>query len=397
MVAITLLRRGRRVYVQAARPAGRGASFRGAAHGTKRWANATADPTDNRSPSPPTTLAVGPRGEAGHPALPTPSGSTPARARTPGQLRVVEGEDQCHRSETALTLEHPRTRGAVGPTGPAGQPVHPAAKDRTVQRAPTERPTQGPAGDREPADPGPGGKDGARAPKGDAGPAGAKGPQGPPGRGGGSTARAVSRGVGPTNFGTLPASLTVATMADVAAGDYLVLAKTTVRVVLRPHLRTVNCQLRADAMVIDHMQVGGADLTSAAVSLQSTASFSSTSGSERGLQPGKSGQRSVRFGHQAERPEGRPGVGRGSLGREPGLTPAQPSGAARARTWNRRFWRPVPYPIWPLPQGGQHRAPGRVMRAKGIRAPMLRRHRHLKKPACCQLHHARGEVRSPKS
>src|SRR5205085_12318585 len=28
------------------------------------------------------------------------------------------------------------------------------------------------------------------------------------------------------------------------------------------------------------------------------------------------------------------------------------SGAGRTRTCSRRFWRPVPYPIWPLPPAG---------------------------------------------
>ena len=29
------------------------------------------------------------------------------------------------------------------------------------------------------------------------------------------------------------------------------------------------------------------------------------------------------------------------------------SGAPRTRTWSRRLWRPVPYPIWPVPLAGE--------------------------------------------
>lgn len=203
-------------------------------------------------------------------------------SKNAGHLRVVERKDQCHSSETALTWN---IRGPAGPAGPTG-PVGPAgsagsqgpAGPKGADGAPGSPGSQGPAGDRGPAGPsGPAGKDGSQGPKGDSGPAGPAGPQGPPGTGGGSTARVVSRGVGPTNFGTLPASLTVATMSDVAPGDYLVSAKTTVRSSSGLTFAATNCQLRAGAMVIDQTRVGGADLTSAAVSLQSTATFSTAS------------------------------------------------------------------------------------------------------------------------
>jgi hypothetical protein len=34
---------------------------------------------------------------------------------------------------------------------------------------------------------------------------------------------------------------------------------------------------------------------------------------------------------------------------EAGFLALRLSGAPRTRTWSRRFWRPVPYPIWPVP------------------------------------------------
>ena len=244
-------------------------------------------------------------------------------SKNAGHLRVVERKDQCHSSETALTWN------IRGPAGPADrparwdQPDQPAAKAPPAPRAPTGHPAR-PGRRDQPVTADPPGpwtrRQGRRSqgPKGDSGPAGPpRDPRDPPERAADPPPAWSSRGVGPTNFGTLPASLTVATMADVAPGDYLVSAKTTVRSSSGLTFAATNCQLRAGAMVIDQTRVGGADLTSAAVSLQGTASFSSASALSVVCNLPANGAFASDTKLSALRC--RPGVGRGGLGLSPAV------------------------------------------------------------------------------
>ena len=145
-----------------------------------------------------------------------------------------------------------------GPTGPAG-PDGPTGE-------------AGPAGEAGPqGEPGPAGADGERGP---AGENGARGPEGPQGPVGPSSAQEITRGFGPVNLTAFQTTLTIATLPDVAAGAYVVSAKTTVRAGSGGTFSGTSCQLRAGTTVIDQTRLtdpGG--LAAAPIPLQGVATF----------------------------------------------------------------------------------------------------------------------------
>ena len=107
-------------------------------------------------------------------------------------------------------------QGATGPVGPRGEQGPAGPQGATGPAGPQGAPgPQGPAGPR--------GETGATGPPGPAGGVGPQGPAGPPGT---SSAREVHRR-GDVRLGE-DEPTTVATMAGLAAGSYLVIASTTI-------------------------------------------------------------------------------------------------------------------------------------------------------------------------
>jgi hypothetical protein len=190
------------------------------------------------------------------------SGSTPSGeinacvSKSTGKLRVVDDASDCRpRRERFLTWSTTGSPGPPGAQGPAG-PAGPAGADGAdgENGAPGER---GPAG----AD----GQDGED---------GAAGPPGPPGP---SSALEVTRGFGPVNSQSFQASLTVLTLRDAPAGDYVLSSKAVIRAVTGSTFTAVSCQLRAAGVAVDQSRVtipGGASATP--IPLQGTASLSAT-------------------------------------------------------------------------------------------------------------------------
>jgi hypothetical protein len=182
-----------------------------------------------------------------------------------GRLRLVDDASDCNRRERFVswsTTGSPGPPGAQGPAGPAGEP--------------------GAAGPQGPAGPaGADGADGENGAPGERGPAGADGqdgqdgPAGPPGPPGTSSALEVTRGFGPVNSQSFQASLTVLTLRDVPAGDYVLSSKAMIRAVTGSTFTAVSCQLRAAGVTVDQSRVtipGGASATP--IPLQGTASLS---------------------------------------------------------------------------------------------------------------------------
>ena len=190
-----------------------------------------------------------------------------------GKLRLVERAPDCHpRRERFLSWSTTGPPGAPGERGPAGPT---GAKGDAGPPGPGG--AQGPAGETGPAGAaGADGEPGADGVSGERGPAGETGPVGPQGPAGPSSALEVTRTFGPVNPQPFQASLTVFTLPDVPAGDYVLSAKVTVRAVTGSTFTAVSCQLRAAAVAIDQSRVtipAGAGATP--IPLQGTASLTS--------------------------------------------------------------------------------------------------------------------------
>ena len=187
-----------------------------------------------------------------------------------GQLRVVPAGEDCRNSEVAMSWNERGATGAPGPQGDPGPAGPPGAQGEAGPTGATgERGETGATGLQ-----GERGEVGATGPQGDPGPAGPqgeKGGAGPAGPAGPSSAREVTRGFGPTNFQLVQQTHSVATMADVAPGSYVINAKTTVRAAAGGSYPSALCQLRVGSSVIDTSRVGNGSLTAATLSLQGTA------------------------------------------------------------------------------------------------------------------------------
>jgi hypothetical protein len=201
-----------------------------------------------------------------------------------GDLRVVPSVKNCRDNEIPMWWNQRGPQGPAGPQGEAG-PVGPQGeRGETGATGPQgETGETGPQG--ETGETGPQGETGETGPQGEQGHQGAPGPQGeqgpqgetgqgPAGPGGDTSAREVTRDLGPTNFQLVQATHSVATMTDVAPGTYLISAKTTVRAATGTSYPSALCQLRVGSVVIDTARVSNGSLTAAALSLQGTATVS---------------------------------------------------------------------------------------------------------------------------
>jgi hypothetical protein len=193
-----------------------------------------------------------------------------------GDLRVVPSVKNCRDNEIPMWWNQRGPQGPAGPQGEAG-PVGPQGERGETGATGPQGDTgeTGPQG--ETGETGPQGEQGPQGdpgPQGEQGPQGETGPQGPAGPGGDTSAREVTRDLGPTNFQLVQATHSVATMTDVSPGAYLISAKTTVRAATGTSYSSALCQLRVGSVVIDTARVSNGNLTAATLSLQGTATVS---------------------------------------------------------------------------------------------------------------------------